>query len=138
MKDTKPIRRDFWGWGCQGGQTFFFKHDHMAYQIDGDDEQNRMQVKFLPKGQTGDLGVRSKGQIYLISVAMSISMIFIPNFVCVLTKRDKKHIEQNFHSIAGGHAKWMELGVAGGQNFSVAICDGAPSTARSSCLLFSF
>ena len=32
----------------------------MVYQIDGDDEQNRMQVKFSSKGQTGDLGVRSK------------------------------------------------------------------------------
>ena len=36
---------------------------HVAYQIDGDEEQNRMQVKFLPQGQTGDLGVRPKGQI---------------------------------------------------------------------------
>ena len=26
--------------------SFFFKHGHVAYQIDGDDEQNRMQVKF--------------------------------------------------------------------------------------------
>ena len=26
---------------------FFFKHGHVAYQIDGDDEQNKMQVKFL-------------------------------------------------------------------------------------------
>ena len=32
--------------GCQGGQKKF-KHGHVAYQIDGDDEQNRMQVKFL-------------------------------------------------------------------------------------------
>ena len=24
-----------------------FKHGHVAYQIDGDDEQNRMQVKVL-------------------------------------------------------------------------------------------
>ena len=59
MKDTKQIRRDFhsvpWvmpqGWdfgalGCLGGK-FFFKHGHVVYQIDGDDEQNRMQVKFL-------------------------------------------------------------------------------------------
>ena len=32
-------------WGCPGGQ-FFFKHGHVAYQIDGDNEQNKMQVKF--------------------------------------------------------------------------------------------
>ena len=38
-----------WGaGGAQGGQNlfFFFKHDHVAYQIDGDEEQNKMQVKF--------------------------------------------------------------------------------------------
>ena len=35
-----------WGTGGTqgpGGQTFFFKHGHVAYQIDGDDEQNKMQ-----------------------------------------------------------------------------------------------
>ena len=36
------------------------KNGHVAYQIDGDDEQNIMQVKvqLLSKGQAGDLGVR--------------------------------------------------------------------------------
>ena len=33
-------------WGYPGGQTFFFQHGHVAYQIDGDDEQNKMQVIF--------------------------------------------------------------------------------------------
>ena len=33
-------------WGCPGGQIFFFKHGHVAYQLDGDDEQNRVQVTF--------------------------------------------------------------------------------------------
>ena len=56
MKDTKHIRRDLncvawvglWGAGGAEGvkKTFFFKHGHVAYHIDGDDEQNRMQVKF--------------------------------------------------------------------------------------------
>ena len=57
MKDTKLIRRDFHSfapgvglWGAGGAQgvknIFFFKHGHVAYQIDGDEEQNRMQVKF--------------------------------------------------------------------------------------------
>ena len=79
MKYTKHIRRDFhsvpWiiplGWdfealGCPGdaqGVNFVFKHGHVAYQIDGNGKQNRMQVKFLPQGQTGELGVRSNGQI---------------------------------------------------------------------------
>ena len=59
MKDTKHIRWDFHsvtlvmpqGWdlggtgGAQGG-TIIFKHGNVAYQIDGDDEQNKMQVKF--------------------------------------------------------------------------------------------
>ena len=76
MKDTKHIRwdfhslawvipqgRDFGALERPGGQkSFYFKHGQLAYQIDGDDEQNRMQVKFSPYKRTGDLGVRSKGQ----------------------------------------------------------------------------
>ena len=51
MKYTKQIRRDFHSvaWvrlRVLRGQIFFFKHGHVAYQIDGEDEQNRMQVKF--------------------------------------------------------------------------------------------
>ena len=38
------------GFGAQGvprgSKKFFFKHGHVVYQIDGDDEQKRMQVKF--------------------------------------------------------------------------------------------
>ena len=33
-------------WGAQGSKKF--KHGYVAYQIDGGDEQNRMQVTFLP------------------------------------------------------------------------------------------
>ena len=33
--------------GAQGVKKIFFKHGQVAYQIDRDDEQNRMQVKFL-------------------------------------------------------------------------------------------
>ena len=32
--------------GTQGVKQFFFNHGHVAYQIDGDDEQNKMQVTF--------------------------------------------------------------------------------------------
>ena len=83
-KDTKHIRRDFhpvawvmpqgWDFGALGcpGRPKKIKHGHVAHQIDVDDEQKRMQVKFISFGQTGDLGMRSKGQISLISVSMSI------------------------------------------------------------------
>ena len=60
MKDTKHIRRDFHSvtlvmpqggtlgaGGAQGGRKLiFFKHSHVAYQINGDDKQNIMQVTF--------------------------------------------------------------------------------------------
>ena len=41
-----PIGGTLEHWGCPGGQIIFFKHGHVAYQIDRDDEQNRMQVAF--------------------------------------------------------------------------------------------
>ena len=60
MKDTKHIRQVYLFcrldhapevglWGAGGAQVvkeFFPKHGHVAYQIDGDDEQNRMQATF--------------------------------------------------------------------------------------------
>ena len=46
--------------------------------------------------------------------------------------KDRKHIEQNFHSVARV-MPGVGLGDAGGvKNFSLGICDGAPSTACSS------
>ena len=58
MKDTKYIRRDFdsvtwvisqgWDFGALGlpRGSKKIKHGYVAYQIDRDDKQNRMQVKF--------------------------------------------------------------------------------------------
>ena len=54
---------------------------------------------------------------------MSISKIFIPNFVRVLTN-ERKYIEHNFYSHAPG-VGLRGAGEGGGQNFSVGICDGA-------------
>ena len=77
-----------WGAGCPGGQKlFYFKHGHVAYQIDRDVKQNRMQVKFSFYCQTGDLGSRSKGQISLNFDYQVNSKFFVPNCVCVLTNK---------------------------------------------------
>ena len=37
-----------WGTGGTQGvkQFFFFEHGHVAYQIEGDDEQNKMHITF--------------------------------------------------------------------------------------------
>ena len=83
-----------WGAGsAQGGQKiFFFKHGHVAYQIDGDDERNKMQVKFSSYGQTGEI---------------SLNFGYHVNFNCLYQTlhvfsqiKDRKHIEQNFQSVA--------------------------------------
>ena len=60
-----------------------FKHCHVAYQIDGDDEQSIMQVTFLSYGQTGDLGVRSKGQIsFTINYKFNFKDFYAKLYVC--------------------------------------------------------
>ena len=64
MKDTKHIRWDFMPQGgtfgpsgCPGGQIKnSIKHSHVAYQIDGDDKQNRMQINFHPRVKLATLG----------------------------------------------------------------------------------
>ena len=50
--------------------------------------------------------------------------------------KDRKHIEQNFHPVAKVMPLVGTAGAGGVKNFSVGICDGAPSTARSSILLY--
>ena len=69
MKDTKHNKPDFilsprscprvgtmGRWGVPRGSKKKFKHGHVAYQTDGDDEQNRMQVNFHPKVKLVTLG----------------------------------------------------------------------------------
>ena len=56
-----------------------------------------MQITFSSLGRTGDLGARSKGQISLTCQFQR----FLYQTLCVFTQiKDRKHIEQNFHSVA--------------------------------------
>ena len=59
----------------------------------------------------------------------------MPTLVPVFTNK-RKYIEQNFDSVAGVMPQGWDLVVLGVKNFRVGICDGAPSTARSSLSLF--
>ena len=57
----------------------------MAYKIGGDDKLNKMQVKFSFQGQTGDLGVRSKGQISL-NFGYHVNFNFLYQTLCVFSQ----------------------------------------------------
>ena len=63
---------------------------------------------------------------------MSISKIFIQNFVCVLTNKLNRIFILLPRSCPGVGLQ----GAGGVKNFRVGICDGAPSTARSSFFVF--
>ena len=88
-----------------------------------------MQVTFLSEGQTGDLGARSN------IISMSFTCQFqrlLYQTLCVFSQiKDRKNIEQNFHSVARILPQGGTWGAGESKkNFIVGICDGAPSTAR--------
>ena len=92
-----------------------------------------MQVTFSSYGQTGDLRVRSKGQISL-KFLLPCQFQFLYQILCVFLQiKDRKHIEQNFHSVTRIMGQGWDLGCWGGvKNFSVGFWDGVPLTAHSS------
>ena len=101
----------------------------MAYQIDGDDEQNRMQVNFSSKGQSGNLRVRSKGQISRLPYQFQR---FLYQTLCVFSQIKENILNRIFILLLGSCPRGGTWGCWGVKNFSVGICDGAPSTAHSS------
>ena len=68
----------------------------------------------------GALGRGQKVKYHLISITKSISKIFIPNFVCVLTNERYKRYQTGFLFCRLGHALGVDFGALGvprGQNF---------------------
>ena len=61
----------------------------------------------------GALGRGQKVKYHLISIAKSISKIFIPNFVCVLTNERYKTYQTGFSFCPLGHAPGVELQALG-------------------------
>ena len=58
----------------------------------------------------GALGRGQKVKYHLISITKSISKIFIPNFVCVLTNERYKTYQTGFLFCRLGHALGVGLG----------------------------
>ena len=89
-----------WGAGGAKGVKNAFQTWSCGISNRWGEEQNRMQVKFSSYGQTGDLGVRSKGQISLNLVYHVNFKDFLYQTLCVfLQMKDTKHIRQDFHSV---------------------------------------
>ena len=71
-----------------------------------------MQVTFSSWRQTGDLGARSKGQISLTCQFQR----FLYQTLCVFSQiKDRKHIEQNFYSVAKVMPRGGTVGCWGSQ-----------------------
>ena len=62
-----------------------------------------------------DPGKGQKVKYHLISITKSISKIFIPNFVCVLTNEGYKTYQTGFLICPLGHALGVGLGVLRGK-----------------------
>ena len=70
----------------------------------------------------GALGRGQKVKYHLISITKSISKIFIPNFVCVLTNERYKTYQTDFYSVACVMPQGWDLGVLRGQNQIPSCC----------------
>ena len=121
-----------WGaGGAQGGQKYFFQtlSSGISNRRWWRAEQNACKIFILG---SIDLGVRSKGQIPFNFGYHAISFFLYQTLHVMSQIKERKHIEQNFHSVAGIMRQGWDLGVLGVKNFSVGICDDTPLTARSS------
>ena len=70
-------------------------------------------VKLFLAPPPGALGRGQKVKYHLISISKSISKIFIPNFVCVLTNERYKRCQRGFTFCSLGHAPGVGLWGAG-------------------------
>ena len=69
---------------------------------------------FFSAPPPGALGRGQKIKYHLISITKSISKIFIPNIVCVLTNERYKTYQTGFSFCSLGHAPGVGLWGAGG------------------------
>ena len=124
MKDTKHIRRDFhsvpwvmpqgWDFGAQGVPRGSKKNFFQTWSCGISNrrgwraEENASKI-FILGSNWWPWGEVKRSNI----INMSISKIFIPNFVCVLTNKRKKTYWTEFSFCCQGHAPGWDLGVLG-------------------------
>ena len=78
--------------------------------------------------------VRSKDQVLNLSYKVNFKDFYTK--LCVFSQiKDRKHIERNYHFVAWVIPQGWDMGCWEVKNFSAEICDGAPTTVRSSSKL---
>ena len=126
MKDTKHIRRDFYSvawimpqgwdfrrWGCPGGQFFFFKHAHVTYQIDENDQQNRMQVKFYPRVKLVTFGWGQSSNIIKFRLPCQFQRVLYQTLCVFSQTKDTKHIRRDCYIVAWVMSQGWDFGALG-------------------------
>ena len=108
-----PQGWDLGALGCPGGQKNFFQtwscgiSNWRGWRA----EQNASNI-FIIGSNWWPWGKVKRSNI----INMSISKIFIPNSLCVFSQiKDRKHIEQNFHSVARVMPRGATCGCWGSQ-----------------------
>ena len=92
-------------------------------------------MQHMVKGQTGGIVMKSKGHISLhFHYKANFKDIYTKLCVCSHKIYIAYRMKCSFCRL--GHAPGVGLGGAVVKNLNVGICDGAPSTVRSSCRLF--
>ena len=76
-------------------------------------------VKFFLAPSPGAMGRGQKVKYHLISITKSISKIFIPNFVCVLTNERYKTYQTGFYSVAWVTPQGWDFGALGAPRGSI-------------------
>ena len=96
-----------WGaGGAQGVKKNFFKHGHVVYQMDGDDKQNRMQVKV----KLVTLGQGQRSNIIKFRLPCQFQR-FLYQILCVFSQmKDTKNIRRKFYSVAWVRPQGWEFG----------------------------
>ena len=95
-------------------QKFFFPKFNQIWCVSYLHQWHMHQDNYFGRHTLGPWGGGRKVKYHKISITKSISKIFKPNVVCLLTNEDIKHIRQDFHLVPWDMAQGWDLGVPWG------------------------
>ena len=127
-------------WSCPRGETLgrwskkiFFKHGHVAYQIDGGEAEQTASKIFILGSNWWPLGEVKRSNI--IKFRLPCQFQFFYQTLLVFSQIIGNMLNRIFILLPGSCPRGGTWGCWGVKNLSVGICDGAQSTAHSSLCL---